>query len=274
MSVPLSDSWRKWLTYNINHGGDKHKLLDLAIQQGLDKDEVMDIVTRRVTKPLKGIGEQEGMSFLEWSNPPFIHDTPKIAWKVDTDLAQMYEIPNFMKEDECKIIINEINSQLVESSLTTEHSNYRTSRTCYLNLHNKVLSKNIDEKICELFGMTYHFSEGLQGVRYDPGQYFKGHTDYFDPGTPQFDENVEPGGQRTWTFMIYLNEPIRGGHTFFERIGRSFAPVTGTALLWNNLYPDGTVNPFTYHEALPVEEGNKWIITKWLRFKTGRNNYD
>ena len=115
------------------------------------------------------------------------------------------------------------------------------------------------------------FSEGIQGVRYDEGEYFKVHTDWFEPGTTHYEENVNPGGQRTWTFMIYLNQPIAGGHTYFKDIQRSFAPVTGTALLWNNLYPTGDGNPFTHHEALPVEKGTKYIITKWLRSQTGRN---
>ena len=29
--------------------------------------------------------------------------------------------------------------------------------------------------------------------------------------------------------------------------------------------------PFTLHEAMPVEEGSKWVITKWFREKAGRN---
>ena len=183
----------------------------------------------------------------------------------------MYEIPNFLTEDECNLIINEINGNLSRSTVTTGDSDYRTSRTCYLKTHNDVLSSNLDERICEMFGTTVNFSEGLQGVRYDPGEYFKGHTDWFEPGSAHYKENTEPGGQRTWTVMIYLNQPIKGGHTYFKDIGRSFAPVTGTALLWNNTYPTGEGNPFTHHEALPVEEGHKYIITKWLRHQTGRN---
>ena len=48
-------------------------------------------------------------------------------------------------------------------------------------------------------------------------------------------------------------------------------PVPGMALAWNNLQADGTPNPFTLHEALPVEVGHKWVITKWFRADIGRN---
>ena len=71
--------------------------------------------------------------------------------------------------------------------------------------------------------------------------------------------------------MVYLNAVERGGETLFRRLGRSFTPVSGMALAWNNLQADGSPNPFTLHEAMPVEEGSKWVITKWFREKAGRN---
>ena len=277
MSVPLSDSWRQWLDYNINHGADKEKLLEQSVAHGYDKNEILSILTRKVIKPRMGISEEQtGLNFVQWARPNFIspNQQPR-AWKIDTDIVQMYEIPNFLSESECRLIINEINMSLSRSTVTGGgQSEYRTSRTCYLKTHNNVLSTNLDERICELFGTTDDFSEGLQGVRYDPGQYFKEHTDWFEPGTVHYDTNTIPGGQRTWTVMIYLNQPEKGGHTFFKNLDRSFVPITGTALLWNNLYPTGEGNPFTLHEALPVEKGNKYIITKWLRSQTGRNKND
>jgi prolyl 4-hydroxylase len=29
--------------------------------------------------------------------------------------------------------------------------------------------------------------------------------------------------------------------------------------------------PFTLHEAMPIELGSKWVITKWFREEMGRN---
>ena len=72
--------------------------------------------------------------------------------------------------------------------------------------------------------------------------------------------------------MIYLNAVERGGETCFKRLGRCFTPVPGLALAWNNLQADGNPNPFTLHEAMPVEQGSKWVITKWFREKAGRND--
>jgi prolyl 4-hydroxylase len=42
-------------------------------------------------------------------------------------------------------------------------------------------------------------------------------------------------------------------------------PKKGTAVIWNNLGPDGAPNYNTLHAAMPVEEGHKAIVTKWFR---------
>ena len=93
----------------------------------------------------------------------------------------------------------------------------------------------------------------------------------YSPGTEEYATHTDSGGQRTWTVMVYLNAVECGGATLFRRLGRSFTPVPGMALAWNNLQADGTPNPFTLHEALTVEAGHKWVITKWFRADFGRN---
>jgi prolyl 4-hydroxylase len=36
-------------------------------------------------------------------------------------------------------------------------------------------------------------------------------------------------------------------------------------LIWNNMALDGTPNLNTLHAGKPVEQGTKYIITKWFR---------
>jgi prolyl 4-hydroxylase len=43
------------------------------------------------------------------------------------------------------------------------------------------------------------------------------------------------------------------------------APKIGRILIWNNMALDGSPNPWTIHEGLPVERGSKYIVTKWYR---------
>jgi prolyl 4-hydroxylase len=36
-------------------------------------------------------------------------------------------------------------------------------------------------------------------------------------------------------------------------------------LVWNNMGRDGKPNPLTLHAGRPVEQGVKYIVTKWYR---------
>ena len=70
--------------------------------------------------------------------------------------------------------------------------------------------------------------------------------------------------------MVYLNDVEEGGHTLFPQIKLQFKPVAGSALIWNNLWPDGKENYWTSHEALPPVSGQKFIATQWYRMKPYR----
>jgi prolyl 4-hydroxylase len=58
---------------------------------------------------------------------------------------------------------------------------------------------------------------------------------------------------------------MEGGATHFTRVGQAIQPRTGMALLWNNLFEDGSPNENTLHGGEPVVRGHKVIITKWFR---------
>lgn len=193
------------------------------------------------------------------------------AVRVETPHAQLYELPSLLSSQECQELIEAINSALLPSTVTRGSNDYRTSRTCHLRHNHPVLSRRLDQRFADLLGVDPRFSEPIQGQRYDPGEYFKQHTDWFSPGTKEFDHNTRNGGQRTWTVMVYLNAVESGGETWFQHLGQRFTPRPGLGLAWNNLQEDGIPNRNTLHEAIPVDVGSKWVITKWFRERTGRN---
>ena len=65
--------------------------------------------------------------------------------------------------------------------------------------------------------------------------------------------------------MIYLKEPEAGGATRFKLLDVAIAPRKGRILIWNNMALDGSPNPWTLHEGMPVDRGSKYIVTKWYR---------
>jgi len=189
------------------------------------------------------------------------------AERVASDRLQLYVLDGFLDDRESDDLVELINSNLRPSTITrsSNDASFRTSSTCDLSHLGDRRVEALDERISLALGISSAFGEGNQGQRYDVGQQFKPHTDYFQPGTEEYDTCAKTRGNRTWTFMVFLNDTRRGGGTRFVNIDKVFYPRKGQALAWNNLYPDGRVNPDTLHCGEPVEEGCKIIITKWYR---------
>ncbi|MFM6853103.1 MAG: prolyl hydroxylase family protein [Sphingopyxis sp.] len=188
------------------------------------------------------------------------------ARKVPGRSIEQFLIPAFLTLDECAGLMRRIDSAVRPSTITDDIGDplFRTSSTGDLD-HGDPLVAAIDARICDLTGIDRAFGEPLQGQRYEVGQEFKAHTDYFEPGGVDFDEHTALAGQRTWTVMAYLNRVEAGGATRFTAIDKIVQPEPGKIVAWCSLTPDGAVNPATIHHALKVRKGRKYVITKWFR---------
>lgn len=96
-------------------------------------------------------------------------------------------------------------------------------------------------------------------------QEFKAHTDYFELHGADYACYCSIAGNRTWTFMIYLNQPDAGGATRFTRAGKTIQPETGKLLVWDNGRPDGSYKPASIHHRMKVRSGMEAVIAKWDR---------
>jgi prolyl 4-hydroxylase len=188
------------------------------------------------------------------------------AQRVPTSELELFIVRGFLDEATCSALIGLIDDNRRPSTIADDVgiANFRTSETCDLDWHVPIVGE-VDRKIAALLGLPLQASEPLQGQRYAPGQEFKPHTDTFEPGGYDFLVHTAESGQRTWTAMIYLNEPDDGGATRFKRIGKTVQPETGKLLAWNNLLPSGRPNPATLHQGMKVRRGTKYVLTKWFR---------
>jgi prolyl 4-hydroxylase len=168
--------------------------------------------------------------------------------------------------EECAAIVERIDAHRRPSTIADDigEAGYRTSETCDLDPADPVVAA-IDARICAWMGLDPAHGEPIQGQRYAVGQEFRWHTDYFEPDGLDYERYCGIWGNRTWTAMIYLNEPAAGGATRFKVIDKTVQPETGKLLAWNNRLPDGRVNPATLHAGMKVRAGVKYIITKWFR---------
>ncbi|ABD25826.1 2OG-Fe(II) oxygenase [Novosphingobium aromaticivorans DSM 12444] len=188
--------------------------------------------------------------------------------RVPSPRLEMFVVRDFLSQAECNGLIARIERDRRPSTIADANGDhyFRTSETCDLPMDDPEIVA-LDEKLCALSGIGRPFGEPIQGQRYESGQEFKAHTDYFDPHGADFQRFCSVAGQRTWTFMVYLNDVEAGGATRFKVIDKTIQPERGKLVCWNNRRPDGTVNPCTLHHAMKVRKGLKYVITKWYREK-------
>jgi len=234
----LPQEWKEWVAHNVQRGASIDEIYGILVREGFEPDAAArELKIRRVA--LK---------------------------RFPSDRAELYTAENFLLPEECEELIEIIRGNLRPSDISHDgsaDSSFRTSRTCDL-VGGEQAVRMLDERICGAMGIDAKMAEPSQGQFYEVGQEFKPHTDYFE--SYELEQHSTPTlGQRTWTFMIYLNDVEEGGETKFVNLGLSIPPKAGTAVLWNNLKADGTPNYDTLHHGTPVKRGHKAIITKWFR---------
>ena len=192
-------------------------------------------------------------------------ETPNV-FKVPAEGLDLFVCRAFLSKAQCAALIERIDEDRQPSRILADAPDpeFRTSETCNLDPHDP-LTRQIEAKITNLMGIDEAHGEAIQGQRYAVGQQFKPHHDFFYTSEPYWLEQEKIGGQRTWTVMMFLNEPEAGGQTNFPKAKVRISPKTGNLLAWNNLDPVGEPNEFTLHQGSPVEAGVKYIITKWYR---------
>lgn len=180
--------------------------------------------------------------------------------------ADLFKIRNFLDRTECKRLVKLIDRKIGPSTLFagTEIDGFRTSHTHYFEGDNPDV-KALEAKIDGTLGLPHSHAETTQGQRYTEGQQFKHHHDFFHETEAYWQDERRRGGQRTWTAMMYLNEPEEGGATDFKELGLAVPPERGTLLVWNNIDRHGRPNMATLHAGTPVVAGRKYVITQWYR---------
>jgi prolyl 4-hydroxylase len=198
----------------------------------------------------------------------------KLAMKnadiINVDKLDICRIKNFLTKEECEEIIKIIDKSNLQESSTFNASSpdkfvkdtSRTSKTCYFDQQDKIIN-DLEERMAKVLGVNNKYAEKIQGQKYEIGQEFKKHVDFF--GSHILNKNPSIIGERTWTFMVYLNDVEEGGYTSFPYAYFASKPERGTAIIWNNLNKDGTTNDYATHMGMPIIKGVKYILTKWFK---------
>lgn len=180
-------------------------------------------------------------------------------------------LPEFLSDEQCAHLINLGKQKLYRSQVVDRENGEetvvadRSSWQSHFAVGHDPIVADIERRLGQHVTLPVENGEGMQILRYEIGQEFKPHHDYFDPDCPGFAGSLKPGGQRRTTVLMYLAEPQSGGETVFPAIGLKVKPTKGHALIFNNLREDGSLDVESLHGSLPVNAGEKWVATKWMR---------
>lgn len=186
--------------------------------------------------------------------------------RVPVEQAELFTMAGFLSPSECDRFIAMIEAVAKPSTLysTSYESGIRTSYSGDVDPADPFV-RMVTRRLDDLLGLDGSWGETVQGQRYEAGQEFKLHCDWFPTDSEYWAAEARQGGQRSWTAMIYLTDVAAGGATEFPYLDYSSWPQRGTLLAWNNMLADGEPNVMTLHAGTPVVQGTKYIITKWYR---------
>jgi len=147
----------------------------------------------------------------------------------------------------------------------TAHSVRRHSAAQFSVNDTDLVIQAVTERVCALAGAPSIHAEIVQVLHYNPGDYFARHFDFWDPGFEGHLATLRQG-QRAFTVLVYLNhEGLEGGETDFPEVGLRHRGMTGDAMMWRNVDPDGRPDRRTLHAGLPPTRGEKWVLSVWIR---------
>lgn len=180
-------------------------------------------------------------------------------------------LKNFLSDAECEHLIELGRPEIKRSSTVNpdtgdiEVVEHRTSYNTYLKLRQTPMVTAIEERLAQLAGLPVENGEALQLLSYQIGQYYKPHYDYFDPAWGGSAKILACGGQRVASCVMYLNTVESGGETHFPEVDVTVQAIKGDAVFFFNILPSGNIDPLSLHASLPVNAGEKWAATKWIR---------
>ena len=199
-----------------------------------------------------------------WAAPP----APRLL----SEAPRVQALERFIPPAACEWLMTQARGGLGRATIydkatggTTEDGR-RTNSQCDLDVAvGGVLTFVIRARIAAVTGRQDAAMEVPKVLHYRPGETFAEHYDYLNPDEPAYARELEIRGQRTDTFLIYLNDGFSGGETHFPELGLSHVGATGDALLFSNVDAAGRPDAATRHAGLPPTTGEKWLFSQWIR---------
>ncbi|MER2262775.1 MAG: 2OG-Fe(II) oxygenase [Psychrobacillus sp.] len=197
----------------------------------------------------------------------FDHVGHKLMTDREIDIVARLEEPlivvlgNMLSHEECDELIRLSMDRIKRSKIgaAREVNEQRTSSGTFIEESENAIVARVEKRISAVMNIPIEHGEGLQILKYTPGQEYKAHFDFFSSTSKAANNN------RISTLVMYLNDVEEGGETFFPKLNFTVTPKKGMAVYFEYFYNDQTLNELTLHAGAPVITGEKWVATQWMR---------
>ncbi len=271
-----------WLSQNLDRGQTREALVGTMCQQGMNARTAQAIVAafvdaRKQGQPVPAESIEipdEGIPATRMRLAPGTRiqaadrEIAVVSRAGDPVLAAL---GNVLDAEECRTLIELARPRLRPSTLvdpTTGRdvvSDKRRSYGIFCRPAENDFIARLDQRLSALTNLPTENGEGLQVLHYSAGAGSDPHFDYIQPTNAANRESIARSGQRVSTLVTYLNDVPAGGQTVFPTLGWAVSPLRGNAVYFEYCDDAGRVDPRSLHASAPVTQGEKWVVTKWMR---------
>lgn len=268
-------TWEEWIASNLRSGCDPADMQARMIAAGWNEKRAVAALADSMARLLPPFASPPARIPL-----PIIPETGvmrcdgrdvKITLRLADPVMALCE--DILPAEECAELLDFAATRGLQPSTIVDDASgaalphpERTSTGLMLRRAETRLIERIEHRLAALTGWPVANGEGLQILRYRKGQEYRPHFDSFPDGAGGAVHTAR-GGQRVSTVLTYLKSPKRGGGTCFPSAGLTICPRPGSAVIFHNVDEVGRRAAASLHAGLPVEDGEKVIITYWQRAK-------
>lgn len=271
----LPQAWQQWITENLARGCEPAAMANIMVRDG----KFETTLARAAIEEARSSGFAHLTPAPEPMPMPDVDTTSNLLQLPDREVRiltvlkapRIVLVGDLLSDDECDEFIAYSQSRMQRSPVISdvdgksEVNSQRTSRGAMFQRGESPLIARMEARLAALTRWPAENGEGLQLLRYESGNEYRPHYDWFDPALPGPRKHLERGGQRVGTVVMYLSDVEQGGGTSFPNIGLQVQPKKGSAVFFANTDHLRRPDPQTLHAGDPVVKGVKYIATKWMR---------
>eukprot|EP00933_Yihiella_yeosuensis_P004332 TRINITY_DN108701_c0_g1_i1.p1 TRINITY_DN108701_c0_g1~~TRINITY_DN108701_c0_g1_i1.p1 ORF type:complete len:436 (-),score=79.91 TRINITY_DN108701_c0_g1_i1:304-1611(-) len=203
------------------------------------------------------------------------------------------EVSSFFTDAQCDHVIDKALPHMAKAPVAhMDHdvgkpdTNWRSSSNYFLEAGNDPILKGMDAQVSAMTRIPVTHQEYSQILRYEKGERYVSHHDYFDPDMYQDNQQIQELTKkgmynRLATVFFYLSDVEAGGATHFPVAveggqdpndidfedctrGVSVKPAKGRIVIFYSQDAAARLDHRSLHAGCPVEKGTKWAANKWI----------